>query len=98
MFVGGIWLPDSQSGRVLVGCFWFFVIAVVAIYTGNLIAFLAVSTVEMPFDTLQGLVSQSALEFGTSDGVALVMLFRVSELTHTLSLIQCGTGYIKNNH
>ena len=74
-------------------------IAVVAIYTGNLIAFLAVSTVEMPFDTLTGLVSQSTFQFGTSDGVALVMLFRVSIdvnfslIFHYLSVLKTIINY-----
>ena len=76
--LGGPWLPNNHSGRVLIGSFWFFAIVIAATYTGNLIAFLAVSTVKLPFETLEELAKQSSISWGTATGVALVMLFRVS--------------------
>ena len=79
---GGPWLPDNQSSRVMIGSFWFFAIIITATYTGNLIAFLAVSNVKLPFETLAELAAQSKVSWGTAEGVALVMLFRVSSILY----------------
>ena len=73
---GNRWMPEAQSGRMMVGAFWFFSIVVVATYTGNLIAFLAVNKVRMPFDTLESMIKQTSVKYGPASGVALVMLFR----------------------
>ena len=74
-------MPPSQSGRMLVGTFWFFAIVVVATYTGNLIASLAVNTVNLPFESLAEMVQQSKIQWGPASGVAMIMLFRVSPFT-----------------
>ena len=76
MHQGNPWMPMAQSGRMIVGAFWFLSVAVVATYTGNLIAFLAVNTIRMPFDTLQSMIQQTSVKYGPTSGVALVMLFR----------------------
>ena len=73
---GNPWMPMAQSGRMMVGAFWFLSVAVVATYTGNLIAFLAVNMIRMPFDTLQSMIKQTSVKYGPASGVALVMLFR----------------------
>ena len=51
---GGFRNLNSNPGRILTASFWCFAIAVIATYTGNLVAFLTVSKVAMPFDTLTG--------------------------------------------
>ncbi|CAD5116620.1 DgyrCDS5493 [Dimorphilus gyrociliatus] len=73
-------MPKSSSGRFLIGCFWFFSLVIAATYTGNLIAFLAISTVDLPFNSLEELVQQDAMSYGPARAVALVMLFRDSKL------------------
>ena len=73
---GNCWMPVAQSGRIMVGAFWFFAVVVVATYTGNLIAFLAVNKVRLPFDTLESMVKQTSVKYGPASGVALVNLFR----------------------
>ena len=73
---GNRWMPKAQSGRMMVGAFWFFSVVVVATYTGNLIAFLAVNKVRMPFDMLESMVKQTSVKYGPVNGVALMMLFR----------------------
>ena len=73
---GNPWMPMAQSGRMIVGAFWFFSVAVVATYTGNLIAFLAVNKIRMPFDMLESMIKQTSIKYGPASGVALVMLFR----------------------
>ena len=71
-------MPTSQSGRVLVGCFWFFSIVTLATYTGNLIAFLAVNTVKLPFNDLTEMVQQNQIKWGQYEGTGMVEVFRVS--------------------
>ena len=75
---GNCWMPVAQSGRIMVGAFWFFAVVVVATYTGNLIAFLAVNKVRLPFDTLESMVKQTSVKYGPASGVALANLFRVA--------------------
>ena len=54
LHTGGNFKLRYIPGRILIACFWFFVIAVTATYTGNLVAFLTVTTLRMPFNTLNG--------------------------------------------
>jgi hypothetical protein len=55
----------------------------VATYTGNLIATLAVNTVNLPFNSLAEMVKQTKMEWGLPTAVAMVMLFRVNiDKTH----------------
>ena len=50
----------------------------VATYSGNLVAFLTVTTVSMPFDTLEEMVHQSAYSWGCEKRGNLYGMFRVS--------------------
>ena len=63
---GGVHLPPSISGRTMISTWWLFCIVVVAIYSGNLVAFLTVTKERAPFQTLQGLVDlKGTYKWGT---------------------------------
>ncbi|ELU06509.1 hypothetical protein CAPTEDRAFT_107202, partial [Capitella teleta] len=68
---GSDWLADTQAARCLVGFWWFFCLVVTAIYTGNLIAVLAVPKSSLPIETLEDLANQEFYKYGTIDGAAL---------------------------
>jgi hypothetical protein len=82
-------LADTQAVRCLVGFWWFFCLAVTAIYTGNLIAVLAVPKSSLPIETLEDLADQDFYKYGTIDGAALSSLMAVS--TPEYPVHQCNT-------
>ncbi|KAK7480388.1 hypothetical protein BaRGS_00028435, partial [Batillaria attramentaria] len=77
---GGARLPDSQTGRTMVSAFWLFSMVMAATYSSNLIAFLAVTKDEAPFQTLEGLVEQDYYYWGTTGGAFTVTVFQRSSI------------------
>ena len=63
---------------MIAGCWWFMVIVIYAIYTGNLIAFLTVSKTTMPFNSLEAMAAQTDYYYGLEDGIIHMQLFKVS--------------------
>ena len=51
-------LPMADSGRLVLGFYWVFVIAIVATYTGNLVAFLTFPVMETPIDSIENLMER----------------------------------------
>ncbi|XP_050405577.2 glutamate receptor ionotropic, kainate 2 isoform X2 [Patella vulgata] len=72
---GGERLPESLAGRKFISFWWLFCIMLVAIYSGNLMAFLTIARVNVPFDTLAGMVDQDEYKWGTLGGSAYTDLF-----------------------
>ncbi len=64
-------MPTSSSGRIIVGAFLISSVCIVASYTSNLVAFLAVTTVEFPFNTLEEMVKQDEFDWAVVDGASL---------------------------
>lgn len=57
-FSGGMYLPKSDSGRLIVGTWWMVVLVVVTTYCGNLVAFLTFPKMEKPISTVWQLIAQ----------------------------------------
>ncbi|XP_060070631.1 glutamate receptor ionotropic, kainate 1-like [Ylistrum balloti] len=76
---GGEHMSDAVSGRTLLSFWWLFCIAMMATYSGNLIAFLTVSKERLPFDTISGMIKQDIYKWGTIGGTAFIDIFRASE-------------------
>ena len=64
-------------GRILAGAWWLVAIILYAVYTSNLIAFLAVDITSKPFNSLRELVEQGEYQYGVEDGIIQMMLFKV---------------------
>lgn len=52
-----MYLPKSDSGRIIVGTWWIVVLVVVTTYCGNLVAFLTFPKMEIPINTVHELVN-----------------------------------------
>ena len=74
-------MPNSLSGRVMVGVFWLFVIVVLTAYSGNLVAFLTFPSYINPINTLQDLLdNKHSLSWGILRGSALEDFLKVQNI------------------
>ena len=75
-----MWNPRAQSVRFVVGFWWVFSIVVMATYSGNLIAYLTVSRIELPFDSVVAMLESREFKFGVMGGTVVEGLLQVSYL------------------
>lgn len=55
---GGMYLPQSDSARMLIGVWWLIVMVVVATYSGSLVAFLTFPKMDASILTVEDLVAR----------------------------------------
>ncbi|XP_067672268.1 glutamate receptor U1-like [Haliotis asinina] len=72
-------IPVFDSGRILFSCWWLFCLIMVAVYRGNLMAFLAVSRTVVPFSTLEELANQDVYDVGAPVGSYLSSVIESSK-------------------
>ncbi|XP_071495259.1 glutamate receptor ionotropic, kainate 1-like [Diadema antillarum] len=72
---GGDNTPISVSGRMLSAFWWFFALIIIATYTANLAAFLTVTRMENPINSLEDLANQNKIIYGTIENSSLHRFF-----------------------
>ncbi|XP_041350952.1 glutamate receptor ionotropic, kainate 1-like [Gigantopelta aegis] len=75
---GGIHLPDSISGRVIIGFWLLFCTIISAVYSANLIAFLTVNIENLKFHTVEDLLDEDSFKWGSTGNYPFKTLKNVS--------------------
>lgn len=84
---GGMYLPKSDSGRLIVGTWWLVVLVVVTTYCGNLIAFLTFPKMEIPLNTVHDLVhNKNGYTWGIRTNTYLEKYLRETDINKYLLL------------
>ncbi|XP_067682635.1 glutamate receptor ionotropic, delta-1-like [Haliotis asinina] len=68
---GGVHLPESSSGRILISFWWMYIIVMTAAYSGNLIAALTVTRKTTTYTSFDDLFEISNLKIGLIGGTVL---------------------------
>ena len=69
--------PHSGKSRLVFGLLWFAVIVVVALFSGTLTSYLAVSVTRLPYSTLQQVVNASDYRIRISTQSVFAKMFKV---------------------
>ncbi|KAL5962275.1 Glutamate receptor ionotropic kainate 2 [Taenia solium] len=72
--------PHSISTRLLTGIWWFFALILISTYTANLAAFLTVDTTELPIESVEDLVAQTKIKYGTLQSGSSHDFFKYSRI------------------
>ncbi|KAM7536292.1 hypothetical protein Aperf_G00000083487 [Anoplocephala perfoliata] len=72
--------PHSISTRLLTGIWWFFALIIISTYTANLAAFLTVDTTELPIESVEDLVAQTKIKYGTLQSGSSHDFFKYSRI------------------
>ena len=72
------------SSRFIIGTWWFFCIAIMAIYSGNLVAFLTATKNKPPFSTLEGLIKDNRYEITCIGNSGTIEVLKVSKMFSTV--------------
>jgi len=78
---GGGEAPKNLSGRLVAATWWLFGFIIIASYTANLAAFLTVSRLEIPIETLEDLSKQYKIQYAPiADSPAYVYFQRMTDI------------------
>ena len=80
-FTGNNQPPEITTTRVFIACYWFFIITVLAIYSGNLIAFTATKRLKFPIENLEQLAANPDYQAGVMAGSSTSALFLVQSFS-----------------
>lgn len=69
----------SLSGRVLASAWWFFTLITISSYTANLAACLTLERLVTPINSVDDLVKQSKIKYGTQEKGSTFEFFQVSD-------------------
>ncbi|XP_067682636.1 glutamate receptor ionotropic, kainate glr-3-like [Haliotis asinina] len=83
---GGVHLPESCSGRILISFWWMFIIVITSAYSGNLIASLTVTRNTPPFTTFDEVFEEANLKIGLLGGGVLRGALETSNDSQLLKL------------
>ncbi|CAB4065384.1 GRIN [Lepeophtheirus salmonis] len=72
---GGGEAPKNLSGRLVAATWWLFGFIIIASYTANLAAFLTVSRLETPVESLEDLSKQYKIQYAPMNGSATMTYF-----------------------
>lgn len=75
MASGGGETPKALSGRLIAATWWLFGFIIIATYTANLAAFLTVSRLETPVESLEDLSKQSKIKYAPVNGSTAMLYF-----------------------
>lgn len=86
--------PRTVSGRIVISVWWFFAMIIIASYTANLTAFLAIDqpSTMMPFNSIDDLAKQSDVQYGTLLHGSTYQFFRVRIRLHQFFDFQLSSG------
>ena len=93
-------VPRTISGRLLSGSWWFFSLILISSYTANLAAFLTVTKINTPVNSLSDLVSQTTIKYGTVRNTNAHAFFKNSKLEifrKMWSFIDLNNGLVNNS-
>ncbi|XP_066273511.1 glutamate receptor 2-like [Branchiostoma lanceolatum] len=99
--------PHSPSGRIIASLWWFVVVIIIATYTAKLAAFLTISRMDHPINSVEALANQIDVAYGTVSNSQPADFFRSSSVktfqtmaefiaTNALYLDSSAEGIIKS--
>lgn len=91
---GGMYLPRSDSGRIIVGTWWMVVLVVVTTYCGNLVAFLTFPKMEIPVNTVHELINnKNGITWGIRGNTFVEKYLRETDIEKYMRLNESATVY-----